>query len=63
MTNSEKADIEILSAVLPILKRGNSVEVKRVGGEKQIIEIQRKIKHRMTAATGRPDTANRGQLI
>ena len=45
---------EVLVNILPILKRGNTVEVKRVGGEIQIIEIQRKIKHRMTAATGQP---------
>lgn len=53
---------EITSKILAILKRGNTVEVKRAGGEIQIIEIQRKIKHRATVATGRPDTANRGQL-
>jgi hypothetical protein len=53
---------EVLVNILPILKRGNTVEVKRVGGEIQIIEIQRKIKHRMTAATGQPDTANWGQV-
>lgn len=56
-------ETEILSAVLPILKRGNTAEIKRVSGEIQIIEIQRKMKHRMTVTTGRPDTANRGQLL
>ena len=48
-------DVEIMSAVFPILKRGNTVEIKRIGGEIQIIEIQRKIKHRTTVATGQPD--------
>lgn len=52
MKQSENACSEIFSAILPILKRGNSAEVKRVGGEIQIIEIQRKIKHRMTVTTG-----------
>ena len=42
----------ILAALLPILKRGNTAEVKRVGEEIHIIEIQRKIKHRMTVTTG-----------
>lgn len=46
---------EIMTAVLSILKRGNTAEVKRVGGEIHIIEIQRKIKHRATVATGQPD--------
>lgn len=52
MTEAEKSVVEILSTVLPIIKRGNTAEVKRVGGEIQIIEIQRKIKHRMTVTTG-----------
>lgn len=52
MKEAEKTSAEILSAVLPILKRGNTAEIKHVGGEVQIIEIQRKIKHRMTIATG-----------
>lgn len=43
---------EMSAKILAILKRGNTVEVKRVGGEIQIIEIQRKIKHRMTVTTG-----------
>lgn len=43
---------KMLATILPILKRGNTVEIKRVGGEIQIIEIQRKIKHRMTVTTG-----------
>lgn len=43
---------EALDKILSILKRGNTAEVKRVGGEIQIIEIQRKIKHRMTVTTG-----------
>lgn len=42
----------ILSLILPILKRGNTAEVKRVGNEIHIIEIQRKIKHRVTVTTG-----------
>lgn len=46
------ASDEVLGKILLILKRGNTVEVKRVNGEIQIIEIQRKIKHRMTVATG-----------
>lgn len=45
-------EAEILPAILPILKHGNTAEVKRVGGEIQIIEIQRKIKHRLTITTG-----------
>lgn len=45
-------ELELLTALLPILKRGNAAEVKRVGGEIQVIEIQRKIKHRLTVATG-----------
>lgn len=43
---------EALEKILSILKRGNTAEVKRVCGEIQIIEIQRKIKHRMTITTG-----------
>lgn len=46
---------EILLAILPILKRGNTAEIKRVGEEIHIIEIQRKIKHRTTVATGQSD--------
>ena len=42
----------LLAAILAILKRGNAVEIKRVGDHIQIIEIQRKIKHRMTVTTG-----------
>ena len=41
-----------LAKILPILKHGNVAEVKLVNGEMQIIEIQRKIKHRMTITTG-----------
>lgn len=52
MTETEKSGTEILSAVIPILKRGNAAEVKCISGEIQIIEIQRKIKHRMTVTTG-----------
>lgn len=63
MKTIEGAGAEILSAILPVLRRGNTAEIKRIGGEIQVIEIQRKIRHRMTAATGRPDTANRGQLV
>lgn len=51
MTSASAPD-ETLEKILSILKRGNTAEVKRVGGEVQIIEIQRKIKHRMTIATG-----------
>lgn len=51
MESVNKPD-KALEKILPILKRGNTVEVKCVGGEIQIIEIQRKIKHRMTATTG-----------
>lgn len=43
---------EALEKVLAILKRGNTAEIKRVGGEIQIIEIHRKVKHRMTVTTG-----------
>lgn len=46
------ASDEALEKILSILKRGNAAEVKRVGGEIQIIEIQRKVKHRMTVTTG-----------
>lgn len=42
----------MLSAVVPILKRGNTAEIKLIAGEIHIIEIQRKIKHRMTVTTG-----------
>lgn len=52
MTETETTSAEIFSAVLPILKRGNTAEVKRISGEIQIIEIQRKIKHRTTITTG-----------
>lgn len=52
MKETEKTGAEIFSAVLPILGRGNAAEIKRVNGEIQIIEIQRKIKHRMTITTG-----------
>lgn len=44
--------VELMSAVLPIIKRGNTAEIKLVGGEIHIIEIKRKIKHRMTVTTG-----------
>ncbi len=43
---------EILAKILSILKHGNTAEVKRVGGEIQIVEIQRKVKHRVTVTTG-----------
>ncbi len=43
---------EVLEKILSILKCGNTAEVKRVGGEIQIVEIRRKIKHRMTITTG-----------
>lgn len=46
------ASDEVFETILSILKRGNTAEVKRVGGEIQIIEIQRKVKHRMTVITG-----------
>lgn len=45
------ASEEVLEKILSILKRGNTVEIKRVCGEMQIIEIQRKVKHRMTVTT------------
>lgn len=48
-------DAEIIAAVLLILKRGNTAEIKLVGGEIHVIEIQRKIKHRATVATGQSD--------
>lgn len=48
-------DAEIMSAVLPILKRGNTAEIKLIGAEIHIIEIQRKIKHRTAVATGQSD--------
>lgn len=51
MESANTAD-EVWEKILPILKRGNTAEIKRVGGEIQIIEIQRKIKHRMTVTTG-----------
>lgn len=43
---------EAFEKILSILKHGNSAEIKRVNGEIQIIEIQRKMKHRMTITTG-----------
>lgn len=47
------ADSEkILALIIPILNRGNNVEIKYVYGELQIVEIQRKLKHRMTVTTG-----------
>lgn len=48
------ADIanRILAALLPILKCGNAAEIKLIGGEIQVIEIKRKIKHRVTVTTG-----------
>lgn len=46
------ASEEVLEKILSILRRGNTVEIKRVGGEIQVIEIQRKVKHRMTVTTG-----------
>lgn len=48
----ENTSDEALEKLLSILKRGNTAEIKRVNGEIQIIEIQRKIKHRMTVTTG-----------
>lgn len=48
----EKKTDEVIEKIRLILKRGNTAEVKRVGGEIHIIEIQRKIKHRMTVTTG-----------
>lgn len=45
-------DAEIMSAVLPILRRGNTAEIKLVGGEIHVIEIRRKIKQRVTVTTG-----------
>ena len=50
--NPAKSSDEVQEKILSILKRGNTVEIKRVGGEIQVIEIQRKIKHRMTVTTG-----------
>ena len=50
--DSANAPDEVQVKILSILKRGNTVEIKRVGGEIQVIEIQRKIKHRMTVTTG-----------
>lgn len=47
----EPAD-EIFQKILPILKRGNAAEIKRIGDQIQVIEIQRKIKHRVTVITG-----------
>lgn len=52
MTETVNASDEVLARVLAILKRGNTVEIKRVGGELQIIEIKRQIKQRMTITTG-----------
>lgn len=52
MMDTVSASDEVLAKILAILKRGNTVEIKRVGGEIQIIEIQRKIKERMTITTG-----------
>lgn len=51
---AEKA-VELLTALWPILKRGNTAEIKRVGEQIHIIEIHRKIKHRVTVATGQSD--------
>lgn len=50
MTNAE-----VMEAVLPILRRGNTAEIKLIGDEIHVIEIQRKIKHRVTVATGQSD--------
>lgn len=50
--NADLPESKILSAVLQILKRGNTAEIKRVGEQIQVIEIQRKIKHRVTLTTG-----------
>ena len=43
---------KLLHEILPILKRGNVVEIKQVRNEIQIIEIERKTKHRVTITTG-----------
>lgn len=50
--NTDALAENLSAAILPILKRGNVVEIKRVGDQIQIIEIERKIKHRMTVTTG-----------
>lgn len=38
-----------------ILRRGDTVELKRVGGQLHIVEIRRTIKERVTLATGQAD--------
>ena len=38
-----------------ILRHGDTVELKRVGGQLQIVEIKRKIKYKMTPPTGEAD--------
>lgn len=52
MTDPVNTADELLKTILPILKRGNTAEIKLVGGEIHIIEVQRKIKHRTTLTTG-----------
>ena len=52
MTSDTDIAIRILAALLPILKRGNTAEIKLIGDQIHIIEIERTIKHRMTVTTG-----------
>lgn len=46
---------DTLDIIYGILKKGNTAELKLVGGQVQVIEIRRKIKYRLTPPTGEAD--------
>ena len=43
---------EIWDEIQKILKRGNTAEIKKTGGQIIVVEIERKVKIRKTLATG-----------
>lgn len=43
---------EIWEEIQRILKRGNTVELKKVGGQIVVVEIERKVKIKRTVTTG-----------
>jgi len=43
---------ELWEIVQKILKRGNTAEIKYVGGQIVVVEIQRQVKIKKTLATG-----------
>lgn len=51
---------ETLDLISRILKRGNSVELKKEKDKLVVVEIQRQVRTKQTFATGQKETANRG---